>query len=235
MPGDFCVRDRLFLLAHDEDRGFRPRIHLRTLGVGLSGAVLIDLVAAGRIHVAGNKAAITDLYDHRQVGDPIDDHALATVRASYLPPPASHTLPPAVRPGSPSLRDLITRMAAGIYERTLGGLVAAGLVTHTRIRLGRSRYQPADQTVLVHAGGAIRDVVAGRSGADEATDGLCALIRLLRLHDALYLGDPSQVDPGLAQASVRLQTHATQPCTDILAIVAAIDAAIGDITVAVYR
>jgi hypothetical protein len=36
------VREQLFLLAHDEYREFRPRIHLSALGIGLAGAALID-------------------------------------------------------------------------------------------------------------------------------------------------------------------------------------------------
>jgi hypothetical protein len=38
-PATLRVRDALFLLAHDDDHGFRPRLCLPTLGVGLAGAL----------------------------------------------------------------------------------------------------------------------------------------------------------------------------------------------------
>jgi len=47
------VRERLWLLAHDEYNDMRPRINVRALDIGLAAATLVDLLLWEHIKVAG--------------------------------------------------------------------------------------------------------------------------------------------------------------------------------------
>src|SRR5512142_2492912 len=185
------IRDRLFLIAHDDHHGFRSWIHPPTLGVGLAGAILIDLVLAGKIHIESGMVFITDPYDKTLVGDPITDQAFAIVRRHR--PPRRH-------------RDLITVLADDAYQRALGALIATGQIIHTRSWAGRSRYRPSDHLTITRAfGGAhstVQRILANRENSREwnvADDALCVLIRVLRLHSAFGLGGTSDLDPALEQ------------------------------------
>ncbi|MBT8227067.1 MAG: GPP34 family phosphoprotein [Dactylosporangium sp.] len=128
---------RLFLVAHDEYHSFRPRLHLPTLNVGLAGALLIDLVLAGRIHLQAARMGIADLYDRSLVGDLIADQVLAQIRSRPL---LSTTDP---------LRDQVLVLSQGLYERVQGAMVAAGFLTSTR-RWGIQRHQPITDRLPIH-------------------------------------------------------------------------------------
>ncbi|MBN1173823.1 MAG: GPP34 family phosphoprotein [Micromonosporaceae bacterium] len=216
------VHQRLFLLAHDEYHGFRPRIHPPTLNAGLAGALLIDLVLAERIHIEHGHMIITDLYDHSLVGEPIADQTLTTIRARIQ---ASAADP---------LRDQIRALGQGLYERVQGGLVAASVLTTTR-RWGITRHRPVEQRTLIQAQSILSAGLRNTQPANLAVDALAGLVGVLGLHDAVYLGAPGEVQPLIDQAMVRVRHQATGCCQAVPAIITAVDAAAGDLTTAVYR
>ncbi|MBN1173609.1 MAG: GPP34 family phosphoprotein [Micromonosporaceae bacterium] len=225
MTSAFSVRDRLFLLAHDDFRGFRPYLHQPTLAVGLAGAALVDLMMAERIHLHGQHALISDPYDTRPAPDPIGDHTLATIRPPYDP-----------RTGMPQLKDLILALASDMYQRTQGLLVAAGVLTRVRRRLGRVHHQPTDPAIVTRIRGGPRTAVQGTAETSTIQiDALCALLRVLHLHDTLYLGTTQETEARLRHITARLRRNAHGHAAGIPAVIEAVDAGVGDLTVATYR
>jgi len=168
-PDPPSVRERLFLIAHDEDKNFRPRLHLPALGIGLAGAAVIDLLIANRVRITDGRADLTDYFDHSTTGDPVTDHVLRAVRALTPRPP---------------LPALLTLLGPDLYERTLGQLVAAGVLLRAGRRL-RAVYRPADIATLVRIRGKVRYRLNGDQDNNVVTDALCAVVSALQLHDCL--------------------------------------------------
>src|SRR5437667_2802290 len=80
-----CIRRRCVTISscwHD-DAG-RSHVHAPTLGVGLAGAVLIELAFAGRIALSWSRVVVPD---RRPTGDNINDRTLA--RSCTPGPPAA--------------------------------------------------------------------------------------------------------------------------------------------------
>lgn len=59
LSGTGLVADDLYLMAHHEVTG-RPYLHHRAIGVGLAGALLAELVLAGKIRVRADGIAAAD-------------------------------------------------------------------------------------------------------------------------------------------------------------------------------
>ncbi|NES16538.1 MULTISPECIES: GPP34 family phosphoprotein [Micromonospora] len=218
------LRDELFLLGHDDDTG-QPHIHRQTLALGLAGAVLIDLFLAGRIVLdttddtgPGGEQRLR-LHLDRPVGDLIADTALASIRYARPTPP---------------LRGWLPGFAADLYDRTRAGLQAGGILRHdVRRRLGglarTDRYLPTDLKWPVVARARLHYIATGRSQPDNHTAALGGLIATLGLTNHLYLADDT------AALTVQLRTIAEQHHRQVRDIIAAVDAAVGDLATATYR
>ncbi|MFI6130283.1 GPP34 family phosphoprotein [Micromonospora sp. NPDC051141] len=218
------LRDELFLLGHDDDTG-QPHIHRQTLALGLAGAVLIDLFLAGRIALdttddtgPGGEQRLR-LHLDRPVGDLIADTALASIRYAHPTPP---------------LRGWLRGFAADLYDRTRAGLQAGGILRHdVRRRLGglarTNRYLPTDLKWPVVARARLHYIATGRSQPDNHTAALGGLIATLGLTNHLYLADDT------AALTVQLRTIAAQHHQQVRDIIAAVDAAVGDLATAAYR
>lgn len=219
------VREQLFLLAHDEYREFRPRIHMSALGIGLAGANLIDLIYLYRVGVAGTRAVIADLYDTTLTGDPVQDHVLTIMRQ--------------VRP-TPSMRDLLIGLGPEMYDRTLGGLLAAGVVVPTR-RWMRSGHQAADLGRLAAIRGSIRYRANGQKARAFATDALCVLVSALDLHSCLVFDlTDREVDVLLQRVIAEIpvlasRTEQTAPLAAVPEVGLAVRDAVAELANAVYR
>ncbi|MEU8082546.1 GPP34 family phosphoprotein [Micromonospora sp. NPDC049101] len=225
LPPRLPLRDELFLLGHDDDSG-QPQIHRQALALGLAGAVLIDLVLAGR--VAFDPADGDDqpgaerrlwLRLHEPFGDLIADSALSSIQ--YARP-------------APSLRGWVRGFAGDLYERTRAGLVAGGILRHQQRRrfggLARSdRYLLVDVKWPIVARARLHYIATGRDQPDNHTAALAGLVTTLGLLNHLYLADDIAV---LAAQLHAIAERHYQPVRDITA---AVDAAVGDLATAAYR
>jgi hypothetical protein len=174
---------------------------------------------AGRVRVDKDRVGQTDLYDRTLTGEPIADQAAAALRTHHL---------------SQKLRDQLLMLTPDLYERTLGSLIAAGLMVQRRRAFGRHHYVPADRWVTTLARGGPRRAVQDTNSWDGAADALCALLRVLRLHDTLYLGTAIDIDQQLVAITERLRRQAPHPYNQVPVVVDAVNAAAGDIAVDVY-
>jgi Golgi phosphoprotein 3 (GPP34) len=169
------LRDDVFLLAHD-DAG-RLIASEASIGAGLAGATLIDLLLAGRIGVSEGRL---DVLDGDPTGDDEMDAALDAIGANTAPC---------------GPRAWVSWISAGAYERIADLLEAAGLVRRTTARrLGLvpvPRMLPARDDDLVRVRARVRYAIHGRDLPDPETAALCGLVRVLRLERSLLLSMPS--------------------------------------------
>jgi hypothetical protein len=223
-----CVRDELFLLAHDDDHRWRPRIPPASLAVGLAGAVLVDLLLTGDVHTEGGCVAARSRYARHDL-DPIAARVVADL---------------AMTGGWIPLREAVTGTAADLYERTLIRLIRTNVITTKTRRFGRAvRYRPANENDVINARHYPRHRAQTLDRAttrpDPATDALCALIRALGIEATLYL----ELEVPADDLRVRLDTitvqYAANHPDDRLAVVpdliAAVESVLGDVAVSVYR
>lgn len=223
------VRVELFLIAHDDVAGFRhkyrPRISTAILGAGLAGALLVDLLLADQVRIA--QGQVNFHHSRRHGNDPIAEDVIRQLAAAY------DWLP---------LRAVVAGLAQGLYERTVIHLIDENILTATAPRFGRTQYWPTDPAhaahVQAHPRMRIRAALGGPLEPDPATDALCALIRVLHLEASLHLEFTNDhVSRRIETLGHRLtQTAAHEPRLGAIPdIVAAVDAAAGDLAVAVYR
>ncbi|GAA2183425.1 GOLPH3/VPS74 family protein [Micromonospora lupini] len=216
------LRDELFLLGHDDDTG-HLHVHRQALALGLAGAVLIDLYLAGRValdlNAEARAAGHQRIHPHidRPVGDLIADAAAATVRNAH-----------------PLLRMWLRGFSDDLYDRTRAGLVAGGILRqHTRRRLGglirADTYLPTDGKWAVIARSRLRYLATGREQPDNHTAALAGLVAGLGLTHHLYLDDDTTI------LAARLKAVAAQHYQPVRDIIAAVDAAVGDLATAAYR
>lgn len=168
------LRDELFLLAHHDDG--RPRLHERTMSLGLAAAQLADLVIAGCLHVVEGTVQV---HERDGVGDRLAADALD--RVNQIEPPRA-------------VRACLDRTAGSLYQRSADALLADGLVTRTvRRRLGvlpGIRYE-ADAAVAAQVRGRVRYAVQRLQEPDAQCATLCGLLRVLRLEGTLAINAPS--------------------------------------------
>jgi hypothetical protein len=220
-----CVRDEVFLLGHDEDYGYRPRVPPASLAVGLAGAVFVDLLLAGDVQAANGHVAGRSRYVRHDL-DPICARVVADL---------------AMTGAWISLREAVTGTATDLYERTLIQLITTDVITAKARRFGRVKYRPADENDVAHARHYPRHRAQALDRAtaepDPATDALCALIRALRIEATLYLELPAddlrtRLDTITAQYATN---HPDPHLTAIPDLITAVETALGDVAVAVYR
>ncbi|MET8835711.1 GPP34 family phosphoprotein [Micromonospora sp. NPDC004540] len=166
------LTDELVLLAHDDagaNRLGRPH-----LDYGLAGAVLLELTLAGRVEVADGRLAVTD---PAPTGVPLLDQALAAVAGD--------------RPRKP--KDWIGKLAKGLPDRVLDGLVDAGVLRRESDRVlwvfPRTRYPSptgAEPAVETAARERMVTAVAGDGPVDARTAALLTLTRAVGLDRKLF-------------------------------------------------
>jgi hypothetical protein len=110
------LSDELLLLGYGDTTG-KPLVSAFALDLGLAGAVLVELILAGRIAVADGKIVVVDA---TPVDDSVAEAALDRIRS-------------ADRPRDPErwVRDL----AKGVREKILDRLVATGVVEREESRM----------------------------------------------------------------------------------------------------
>ncbi|MFE9956228.1 GPP34 family phosphoprotein [Micromonospora sp. NPDC005299] len=166
------LTDELVLLAHDDagtNRLGRPH-----LDYGVAGAVLLELALAGRVEVTDGRLAVTN---PAPTGVPLLDHALATVAGD--------------RPRKP--KDWIGKLAKGLPDRVLDGLVDAGVLRREADRVlwvfPRTRYpsptgtEPAVETAARQR---MLAALAADGPVDARTAALLTLTRAIGLDRTLF-------------------------------------------------
>jgi hypothetical protein len=186
---------------------------------------MVDLLLADQVRIA--QGQVNFHHARRYGNDPIVEDLVRHLAA------AGDWLP---------LREVVAGLALGLYERTVIHLIDQDVLTGTEPRLGRTRYRPTDPAhaarALAHPRMRIRAAREGPPVLDPATDALCALIRVLRLEDSLYLEFPGpEVSRRIEMLGHWLLRAAMEDrgLAAIPDVVAAVDAVAGDLAVAVYR
>lgn len=178
---EFTLADELALLAHDDD-GSRT-LGRPSLGYGLAGALLVELVLAGRIDVVGKKVAVLD---PTPTGRPLLDRALARI-ADDKPRKPGHW---------------VDKLSRKLTEQVMDGLVERGVLRREEGRVlllfPRTRFpapdgvQPAAET---EARARMRRAVTSDGPVDPRTAALCALVKAV--------GQERKVFPDLPRGEVR--------------------------------
>jgi len=204
-----CVRHALFLIAHDEDSGFRRRLHPVTLNFALSAALLCDLVLSESCVVRGSELVLP--VRPPASADPVTAHYYAAAVARMRRGPGAQTEPTDSR-GTPQglgLRAVLFLFAADVTARTQEQLTTAGILSKHRDWFGRTRYSLTRPDLADSARLPARDAVTGQYSAIGVT--LCTLVRSLGLHDALLLLDRSQLEPVLAHIERLMREGTSEP------------------------
>ena len=169
------LRDDVFLLAHD-DAG-RLIASEASLGAGLAGATLIDLLLTGKVAVEEGRLVVVD---HHGTGDDETDATIEAIRANTAP----------IGP-----RAWVNWISHGAYERVADTLIAAEVVQRTTVRrlglLSATRHLPTNSDDLVRVRGRVRYAIHGSLPPDAPTAALCGLVRVLRLEASLLLNMPT--------------------------------------------
>ena len=227
------VREQLWVLAHDEDDGLRPRIDVRALGVGLLGATLVDLLLLKRIQIHDGRVYLYGTRALRDVNDPIASGVLYAITNGGGPPLAG-----VLRGSHAEARDDTPNPYAGCYDRTLAGLINAGVVVTHRRRLRATRYALDDiRTAQWMRNHFSRRLWQREPDADPARDSLCALAWALGLHSTLLLpfstGDADLIlRDVIAQIPQRVGRRSV--LTTVPHIAEGVRHAVGDLATAVF-
>ena len=163
--------DELLMLGFDDAVG-RPLVPGIVLDLGLAGAVLIELLLAGRLTVRDERVFVTDA---RPVDDPIAEAALDKIRSAAEP----H-----------EVRRWVPDLAKGVREQILGRLVATGVVERAEtLVLGlfrRVRYpllNPAPETAAQLR---LDVVIRHREEPGRHTAALAIMVHAIGLGPKLY-------------------------------------------------
>ncbi|SCG56097.1 GOLPH3/VPS74 family protein [Micromonospora humi] len=172
------LTDELVLLAYDD--GGANRLGRPHLDYGLAGAVLLELALARRVEVADKRLVVTD---PSPTGVPLLDEALATVGSG--------------RPRKP--KDWIGKLAKGLPDRVLDGLVDAGVLRRESDRVllvfPRTRYpsptgaEPAAETAARQR---MVGALVGDGPVDARTAALLTLTRAVGLDRKLFRELPKE-------------------------------------------
>lgn len=207
------LRDELFLVGHDE--AGKPVVHEASLGAGLAGAMLLDLVFAGRLRVAHQRVAVVD---RRPTGDAAGDSVVDAVARGIAPP---------------GVRAVVGWLGQDAYERSAATLIAAGLLRKVvSRRLGLvpvTRYQVVDEPVVIRVRARLRAVVHGRELPDAPTAALGALVRVVRVDSQLY----SSLAPN--EVLTRLDTIAGGLDLGLRQIIGAVDGLVAANALSAFR
>ncbi|MEV1333655.1 GPP34 family phosphoprotein [Micromonospora costi] len=184
---DLTLAHELALLGHD-DAGVN-RLGSPHLGYGLAGALLLDLTLAGRLTVADGRVSVTGA---EPLGVPLLDDALTRIASDE-------------KRRKP--KDWIGRLAKGLPERVLDGLVDAGVLRRESDKVlwvfPRTRYPSptgAEPAVETDARRRMLAAVAGPGPVEPRTAALISLSRAVGLDRKLFRDLPKdQVKRRLAE------------------------------------
>ncbi|TDO39019.1 Golgi phosphoprotein 3 GPP34 [Paractinoplanes brasiliensis] len=229
------MRERLWLLAHDDRADLQPLLNPGALAIGLMAATLVDLLLDDRIVCRGGF-----LKPHLQSGRRAASRELDPITAGVL-----HELTGETSRLSDVLRAARAELPADqhhpyvrLYQRTLAALLAAGVVTEQRRTLRATRFYLADAGGLSWNRGQLNTrLVYHDRPSDPVTDCLAALVWCLNLHTMLA----TPYTPGEAATILRQITEAiprnagpSSPLTVVPHLAACVRTAVGDLATAAF-
>ena len=179
------LAEEFFLVAHDVSG--KARIGSVVLGLGLGGALLMELSVAGRVAIADNQVWVTG---PALLGDPLLDATLAKI---------------ANGPGTRRPRVWVTRLGRGSHEVVSGRLVEAGV-------LGLAQHRAAGifpVRRVPEIDGSIRQEVMTRlhGAVVQGADPQPRTAALVSLALALACGMPAKLFPGSDRKQVERRMH----------------------------
>jgi len=227
------VRERLWLLAHDEHDDMRPRINVRALDIGLAAAALVDLMLWDRIKVGGGLVLLNP--DNRvTVGDPIARNILNAIAQGPAPRLAEvlHEARAELLGGAPS-------PFQGLYQHTRAVLVAGGYLSEQRRLLWGTRCMLSDSALIFTIRGQMNHVLVlhPRGASSLANDCLIALVSALDLHSRLPMPySTSEAEPILKAITAAIPRRAGEgsPVSVVPHLVELVRHAIGDLATAAF-
>jgi hypothetical protein len=208
------LADEMFLVGHDEYSG-KCLANQSVLGCGLAGAVLVELVLAGRIAIADGRVVVRD---SRPWSERVTDAALTEIvgRRETFPPRSW------VEYLCGDVRDIVARRleASGMTRREQSrGLSLRSVV----------RYPAVDAIEAAGPRVRLRFMLDQGQSLDLPTALLAAMVRATELEGVLFLQmSRQQVRDMLGQI-----VDALPP--DLRMIVAAVDAAVAAVALTVRR
>jgi hypothetical protein len=170
------LAEDLLLLALDDESGATPLSREQTLGFGLAGGVLLELLLAGRLDAAGRNLAVADA---APTGDAVLDDALRKIADARRPRDTQHWV----------------NAIAGdhLRERVLDQLVAQGIVRREEHKIlwvfPANRYPTQDPAPERGVREQVRAAVLGGATPEPRVAALIALARACKLDDALFTRD----------------------------------------------
>jgi hypothetical protein len=210
----FPVADELFLVGHDDYSG-KCQVNQAVLGCGLSGAVLAELMLAGRIALVDGRVVVRD---PRPYSERVTDAALAEMvkRTDAFPP-----------------RSWIDYLCGNVRDIVAGRLVAARMVRREQSRgmtlRAVTRYPAVDAVTAAGPRVRLRYMLDQGQHLDVPTAILAALVRATELEHVLLLrASRQQVRDQLTRITEALPA-------DLRAVTAAVDAAVAAVALTVRR
>ncbi len=230
------IRERLWLLAHDEQRDLEPRLHPRTLEIGLMAATLVDLLLADRIGITTADGLVYQAPPTR--GRPVPAK-LDSVTEGVMQAVAEQStrLPEMLRAATADL-PAEHHPFVRLYQRTHAALITAGIIVEQRRTFRASRYQLADPAGLAwNKQHVTRRLVYHDGYGVVAVDSLCALIGALNLHTQLVTPyEPAEAGRILHEITQRLPERVgpNSPLTVIPYLAHRVRNAVGDLATAAF-
>jgi hypothetical protein len=208
------LADELFLVGHDEYSG-KPIVNSVILDSGLAGAVLGELLLAGRLVIDDNRVQV---YDPRAYGESVSDAALAEIVRQQENHP--------VRAWVEYLRDDVREM---VGRR----LVASRIVEREESRGFRFRasvrFPAIDAIEAAKPRVRLRYLLDKDEQLDQQAAALAALVRAAELEQAILVDtNKQQVRDHIAQATAHMHPF-------LHALAQGVDAAVAAIALTVRR
>lgn len=208
------LADEYFLVGHDEYSG-KPLVNNEVLDTGLAGAVLGELVLAGRLYITPETGLVM-VRDQRAYGERVSDAALAEILKQREPHP--------VRAWVEYLRDDVRNMVAP-------RLIQIGMIqkTQSRTLLRQTVRYPAIEPLKAASPRArLRYMLDHPQNLDGQTAVLGGLARATGLEHVLGAGTAKEARERLGQMTERLSPELVTLC-------AGVDTAVGAIALTVRR
>ena len=227
------VRERLWLLAHEDDNGLRPLVDVRAMDIGLTGAAIADLLLSDHIEVREGY-----LYPHgrhrEDITDPIASDILAVITAGGPP----LWLPEVFRSARAETSAGAWRPFQRLYARTVRELVASGGLLAQQRLLRSARYLPADSALLSSVRAQFnRRLAFFHDPADPSVDSLCALAWALNLHSGLAMPySTGEADEILIKivSEIPARVREGSPLVSLPELAAGVRYAVGDLATAAF-